>query len=100
MRLPVPALPLPARVPVFGLKVRLALVRFENGVALPPAPGVTAVTVTVELEREATTVVGMSALIALTILVAAEVELVPTVTSPVVVRDAAQVNVCGPTMNC
>ena|SRR5438270_6864994 len=101
MRLLVPALPPPASVPVAGLKVRFPLVKFENGVALPPAPGIVALTVTVELERvDVATDGGTSALIALLMLVAAEVAVVPTLTSPVVLRVATQVNVCGPTTNC
>src|SRR6266704_3080620 len=89
----------PPRVPE-PLKVRFALLTLENGIKFPALPQTTAVTITLEPLPPAVTCDGMSVLIAVRILVAALVELVPIETSPGFARVATQVNVCVPTMNC
>jgi hypothetical protein len=79
-------------VPV-PLKVRFALLTFENGIKFPALPQTTAVTTTLDPAPPAVTCDGMSVFIAVRMLVAALVELVPTDTSPGLSRDATQVNV-------
>src|SRR5262245_44095098 len=89
----------PPRVPE-PLKVRFALLTFEKRIKFPALPQTTAVTTTLEPAPPAVTCDGMSAFIAVRILVAAVVELVPMETSPGLTRVATQVNVCVPTTNC
>src|SRR5438876_6519544 len=75
----------PPRVPE-PLNVRFALLTFENGIKFPAAPHGTAVTTTLEPLPPAVTCDGMSAFIAVRILVAAVPEVVPTETSPGLAR--------------
>jgi hypothetical protein len=82
------------------LNVKFALLILEKGIEFPTLPQTTAVTTTFEPLPPAVTCEGMSALIAVRILVAAELAVVPTETSPVPLRVATQVNVCVPTTNC
>src|SRR5260370_31821145 len=89
----------PPRVPE-PLNVRFALLIFENGIKFPALPQTTAVTTTFEPLPPAVTCEGMSAFIAVRILVAAWFEVAPTDTSPGFTRVATHVNVCVPTMNC
>src|SRR5689334_4037893 len=73
----------PPRVPV-PLNVRFALLTLLNGIKFPALPQITAVTTTLDPAPPAVTCDGMSVFIAVRILVAAEVALVPTATSPAV----------------
>jgi hypothetical protein len=82
------------------LNVRFALLVLENGIEFPALPQTTAVTTTLEPLPPAVTCDGMSALIAVRILVAAEFALVPTETWPAPPLVVTQVNVCVPTRNC
>jgi hypothetical protein len=59
-----------------------------NTIEFPPAPGTVAVTVTVPPDREAVAVPGISALIAVTILLPSVVVLELSVTCPVPLRAA------------
>ena len=81
------------------LKVRFALLLLKKRIELPEEPFIVAVMITVDPDRTPVAAEGMSAFTAVTILVAAVVELVPTATSPVLARVAAQVNVCEPITN-
>jgi len=72
----------------------------EKGIKFPVLPQTTAVTTTLEPDRTAVAIDGISAFTAVTILVAAVVELVPTETCPAPPLVVTQVNVCVPTRNC
>src|SRR6266403_633961 len=89
----------PPKVPE-PLNVRFALLILENGIELPTVPQGTAVTTTFEPLPLAVTCDGMSAFIAVRILVAAVFAVVPIETSPGLARVATHVNVCVPTRNC
>jgi hypothetical protein len=82
------------------LNVKFALLILEKGIEFPALPQTTAVTTTFEPDRTAVAVEGISAFTAVTILVAAVVELVPTDTCPTPPLVVTQVNVCVPTRNC
>ena len=76
------------------LKVRFALLLLRKVIELPEEPFIVAVMITVDPDRAPVAAEGMSAFTAVTMLVAAVVEVVPMATSPVLTRVAAHVNVC------
>src|SRR5215470_1636492 len=81
------------------LKVMFGLSLLANAIELPAEPPTVAVMNTVPPDPPADTVAGISVFTAVRILVAAELVLVPTETSPGLTRDATHVKVCGPITN-